>query len=93
MPVITVINQNRIIPCPTGSNLMKILRDAGVFLEAPCSGLGTCGKCRVQVVSGKIPDPAPDEKRHLSADDLARGIRLSCMVQVMNPGINGRLSP
>lgn len=61
MPVITVINQNRIIPCPTGSNLMKILRDAGVFLEAPCSGLGTCGKCRVQIVSGKIPDPAPDE--------------------------------
>lgn len=83
MPVITVINQNRIIPCPTGSNLMRILRDAGIFLESPCSGLGTCGKCRVQIVSGKLPDPTPDEKRHLSADDLARGIRLSCMIQVM----------
>lgn len=84
MPVITVINQNRIIPCPTGSNLMQVLRDSNVFLESPCSGLGTCGKCRVQIISGTLADPSPDEKRHLSADDLARGIRLSCMVQVMN---------
>ena len=58
MPVITVINQNRIIPCPTGSNLMQVLRDSNVFLESPCSGLGTCGKCRVQIISGTLADPS-----------------------------------
>lgn len=57
MPVITVINQNRIIPCPTGSNLMKILRDAGVFLEAPCSGLAPVENAECRLFLEKFPIP------------------------------------
>ena len=30
-----------------GSNLLETARNANVVLDAPCSGNGACGKCRV----------------------------------------------
>ena len=37
---------------PAGTNLLEALRQAGCFLDAPCGGRGTCGKCKV-TVNGK----------------------------------------
>lgn len=30
-----------------GGNLLSILRENGIFLDSPCGGRGTCGKCKV----------------------------------------------
>lgn len=46
---ITVLPQKLHISAPHGSGLMAVLRDAGIFLDAPCGGNGKCGKCRVTV--------------------------------------------
>ncbi|MDR2502612.1 MAG: ASKHA domain-containing protein [Oscillospiraceae bacterium] len=35
-----------------GDNLLKLLGRSGVFLDAPCGGLGKCGKCKVRLSSG-----------------------------------------
>jgi uncharacterized 2Fe-2S/4Fe-4S cluster protein (DUF4445 family) len=35
-----------------GENLLQWLRAEGIFVEAPCGGKGTCGKCKV-IVDGK----------------------------------------
>ncbi len=32
-----------------GRNLMEGLKQAGIFLDAPCGGQGTCGKCLVKI--------------------------------------------
>lgn len=32
-----------------GRNLLELLREAGVYVDAPCNGRGTCGRCTVLV--------------------------------------------
>ena len=34
---------------PLGSTLMEACRAAGLWLDSPCGGNGTCGKCRVEL--------------------------------------------
>ena len=35
-----------------GDNLLEVARGANVAIDAPCSGNGACGKCRVQLKGG-----------------------------------------
>ena len=46
---IRVLPEDRILSAPYGSNLLEILRNAGLHPDAPCGGRGTCGKCTVEV--------------------------------------------
>lgn len=50
--------------------------------EKPCGGHGKCGKCRV-LASGALSEPTQTEKQLLTPDELARGIRLSCMTHAL----------
>ncbi|GHV74305.1 ferredoxin [Spirochaetia bacterium] len=59
------------------SNLLSLLRSAGVYLPAICGGRGTCGKCRVKVVSGNLEVQAAD-RACFSEDDINAGFRLAC---------------
>lgn len=50
-----------------GKRLYDVLLSMGISFFAPCGGNGTCGKCRVKLVSGRVRDAqgewlAPDEK-------------------------------
>jgi uncharacterized 2Fe-2S/4Fe-4S cluster protein (DUF4445 family) len=55
---------------------------AGVHVEAPCGGLGTCGRCTV-VTSGALEPPSSDELVLLSPERLASGVRLACRARVL----------
>jgi uncharacterized 2Fe-2S/4Fe-4S cluster protein (DUF4445 family) len=57
---------------------MDLLDDAGIELESSCAGNGTCGKCRVLIISGECLPPGPAEMELLSPKDFKRGIRLAC---------------
>lgn len=46
---ITLLPENRILEVPRGETLLVALRRNGVFIDAPCGGAGTCGKCLVYV--------------------------------------------
>lgn len=61
-------------------NLLEKLRKEGRFAENPCNGKGICGKCKVKILSGDAGKVTETERRFLSEEELARGIRLSCMV-------------
>ncbi len=58
--------------------LIDLLRDNNIKLDSPCSGSGTCGKCRVRFEGSGVRITNAD-MRHISKDDLARGYRLACM--------------
>ncbi|RMD97461.1 MAG: DUF4445 domain-containing protein, partial [Calditrichaeota bacterium] len=64
------------------------LRDAalalGILIESDCAGIGTCGKCKVEV-KGKLNPPTAVEKKLLSRQELQKGIRLSCQALLVNP--------
>lgn len=64
-----------------GENLLKLLRKNGIFMDAPCGGKGTCGKCAVKVEG--LPDEASDnEKRLLGTARIEKGFRLACRIAV-----------
>ncbi|HWJ02160.1 MAG TPA: ASKHA domain-containing protein, partial [Verrucomicrobiae bacterium] len=59
--------------------LMAALVRQGVPLQNVCNGKGTCGKCKVRFLA-MVPEPSPGDLKHLSEQDLAKGVRLACAV-------------
>ena len=68
-----------IIECNDGDNLLELARRANVAIDAPCSGNGSCGKCRVRLVEGELESP---RSRHISDEEYTGGWRLSCSSKV-----------
>ena len=62
-----------------GDNLLEVARGANVAIDAPCSGNGACGKCRVQLKGGEL-----DSKKtlHISDEEFEKGWRLACMSKI-----------
>ena len=48
-------------------------------IDAPCSGNGSCGKCRVQLIEGQLESV---KSRHISDEEYEAGWRLSCCSKV-----------
>ena len=69
------------IECNAGDNLLELARRANVAIDAPCSGNGSCGKCRVKLIEGEV-DTFPS--RHISDEEYEAGWRLSCNCKVMS---------
>ncbi|MGM9661387.1 MAG: corrinoid activation/regeneration protein AcsV [Faecousia sp.] len=67
------------ITCNTGDNLLEAARRANVAIDAPCSGNGSCGKCRVRLMEGNLDSL---KSRHISDLEWAEGWRLSCCSKV-----------
>ncbi len=57
--------------------LTDALASAGVIVEQPCGGRGTCGKCRVRYLR-RPPSPVSSELALLGEGELRNGWRLSC---------------
>jgi len=68
------------IACNPGDNLLELARRANVAIDAPCSGNGSCGKCRVKLESGEL-ETIPS--RHISEEEFEAGWRLSCNCKVV----------
>ncbi len=62
-----------------GDNLLELARRANVAIDAPCSGNGSCGKCRVKLISGELESP---KTRHITQEEYDMGWRLSCAARV-----------
>ena len=67
---------------PAGTLLSKAAAAAGMPVESPCGGVGTCAKCRV-MVCGACDEPDATERKRLGEDDLAVGFRLACRANVL----------
>ncbi len=68
------------ITCQAGDNLLELARRANVAIDAPCSGNGSCGKCRVKLLEGEL-ETIPS--RHISPEEYESGWRLSCNCKVV----------
>ena len=68
------------IECNAGDNLLELARRANVAIDAPCSGNGSCGKCRVKLVEGQLESM---KSRHISDEEYEAGWRLSCCSKVI----------
>ncbi len=69
-----------IMDCNIGDNLLETARRANVAIDAPCSGNGSCGKCRVQLLDGALECI---KSRHISDEEWSAGWRLSCNSKIL----------
>lgn len=68
----------------TGENLLELAQNADIAIDAPCSGNGTCGKCRVKIISGAVE---MEKNPHLDEADYADGWRLACQCSVCSDAV------
>ena len=64
-----------------GSPLLGALAGEGVFLPSACGGRGSCGACKVRVLSDVGPH-LPTETPYLTPEEVSRNLRLGCQVKV-----------
>ena len=73
-----------VISANAGEKLLDVARKANVAIDAPCSGNGVCGKCRVRLASGYLDAPI---NRHITSEEYAAGWRLACVAQVSGDAV------
>ncbi|MFC1610327.1 ASKHA domain-containing protein [Myxococcota bacterium] len=78
MPTIELLPSGKTIDVTTGTRLFDATHKAGVDIETPCGGVGTCGRCIVRVVEGDVES---DSAGRLPGPALAEGYVLACLSQ------------
>src|SRR5665811_1252314 len=66
---------------PRGESILRAAMQANVHINASCGGAGSCGKCRVQVLSGEVE---AERSAKLSDEEWAEGTRLACQTYVVS---------
>ena len=69
------------IYCKEGDLLLDVAREASIFIDAPCNGNISCGKCKVKLLSGKVDT---EKTRHISDDEIKQGYVLACNSKVIS---------
>ncbi|MFQ5996298.1 MAG: ASKHA domain-containing protein [Dehalococcoidales bacterium] len=82
---IRVLPSGKDLSVKTGANLRETLIAAGMPLDSPCGGQGTCLKCKVQL-SGISQKFTELEREKLSPGELDSDWHLACQVTVEAPG-------
>ncbi|MFW6189513.1 MAG: NADH:ubiquinone reductase (Na(+)-transporting) subunit F [Planctomycetota bacterium] len=80
-PCAVDVNEEETLMVEGGCSLMDALYEHEIFIPSGCGGQGTCGHCKVTVLSGGGPVP-PTELPLLSRQEVAGGVRLACQVKV-----------
>lgn len=67
--------------CNKGELLLDVARMADIFIDAPCNGNVSCGKCKVKLLNGKVDT---EKTRHISDDEIKQGYILACNSRVVS---------
>lgn len=64
-----------------GTTIYEALEKTNLEIDSECGGIGTCGKCKVHVVTALGP-PDRQEQKLLTAEELENGVRLACRTRI-----------
>ena len=76
-----VVNDEKELAVKPGGKLLQVLADNELFIPSACGGGGTCGQCRVRVLSGGGAI-LPTETSSINKRDAVDHYRLACQVAV-----------
>lgn len=71
--------QGKEIQCEIGEKLLDVARKADIFIDAPCNGSQSCGKCKVKLLEGKCDT---EKTVHISDEEWEQGYILACATKV-----------
>ncbi|SNS94151.1 Uncharacterized 2Fe-2 and 4Fe-4S clusters-containing protein, contains DUF4445 domain [Anaerovirgula multivorans] len=80
MPKIFIKNKNKTIDYVSNKDLLQMLLENEIFVDNPCNGKGSCGKCKIRLLEGNLPAMSETEEKFLKKEEIISGIRLSCFV-------------
>jgi uncharacterized 2Fe-2S/4Fe-4S cluster protein (DUF4445 family) len=64
--------------CRKKESFLGCARRLGVGINSICGGEGICHSCKVQVISGTVSKPTPNEHEAFTSQELKEGWRLAC---------------
>jgi len=65
----------------SGTKIIEAAARAGLTINTPCGGAGTCGKCKVRITTG-AQEPSETDKHVFDGDQLQQGWRLACQTSI-----------
>lgn len=80
MVKVKILSHQKEIECNKGDNLLEILRENDIFIDAPCSGSMVCGKCKVKLKNGEVDSKI---NIHINEEERKQGYILSCASKVI----------
>jgi len=78
---VTYLPFDRVTRVPAGTTVFSAAHWIGLPIDSTCGGRGTCGKCKVRVVTG-LTEAETADHRQLRPQEIADGWRLSCQAHV-----------
>lgn len=60
-------------------SLLECARQLSVDIVSICGGVGSCQRCKVQVINGQLSKLTVEEEAALTANELEQDYRLACM--------------
>ena len=75
------VNDEKKFEVQGGCSLLDALYENKIFIPSACGGQGTCGYCKVRVLTG-AGVTLPTELPFLTEDEIANSTRLACQVKV-----------
>ncbi len=82
MRTVTFLPSYRKIDVARGSTILEAAQKAGLNINVVCGGQGKCGKCVVNVQSGKTEFDRQKFAQFFSEDELKKGACLACETTV-----------
>lgn len=65
-----------------GQSILEIARTLNIGINNICGGTGTCGRCVIRVIKGKVSPVTENEHKLLGAEKLSAGFRLACQTKI-----------
>jgi len=81
MPSVTFQPSGKTVEALPDTVLLEAVRQAGIEIDSPCGGKGTCGKCMVRILSGEVYS---DSLGVLPQSAVADGFVLACRTRVLD---------
>lgn len=76
--------EGREISLPKGTDLLTAAREADIYVNASCSGNGSCGKCKLILTSGEVDH---QETSLLGPGEKERGMILACRARLLSDAV------
>ena len=73
-------SHNKEVYCNKGDNLLELARKEGIFIDAPCNGSVSCGKCKLKLLNGNVDT---EKTLHLKDEEWQQGYILACNTKVI----------
>src|SRR5271157_3372280 len=84
MPRITFQPSGITIDVKRETTLLDAARSAGVEIDAPCGGKGTCGNCAISIISGQVLCESPGV---LTEAEIDQGFVPTCRTSVQDADV------